>query len=70
MSLGDRFYFFGNRHKIVYELSNKNTFFERKQAGWIIKYATCIKANDIRQIPEWHKQKTLVIFLRNANDHL
>lgn len=62
---GNRFYFAGDKKKIVYELDIDKPFEQVKQAGFWIKYANCRKTTELKlRDPERHKANRRVIFLR------
>lgn len=67
LSPGDRFYFTGDRKKIVYELNREKTFENKRQAGFWIRYANCrnTTAPPGEIVVEAHKANRTVVYLRS-----
>ncbi len=69
LSPGDRFYFYGDRKKQVFQLDRLKPFETVIQKGFKIKYANCYKSGqEYTVVTERHKADRFVIFLRNVND--
>lgn len=67
LSPGDRFYFAGDRKKIVYELNHEKPFENVRQKGFWIRYANCRNTTVApgQIVVEAHKANRNVIYLRS-----
>lgn len=69
LSAGDRFYFYNDRRKKVFQLDKLKPFETVLQKGFRIRYANCYPSGaEYVVTAERHKADRLVIFLRNIND--
>lgn len=67
---GDRFYFAGDRKKIIYTLNHEKPFEVIKQKMFWIRYGNCRNstAQPGQLQVERHKAERQVVFLRNENN--
>lgn len=66
LSGGDRFYFYGDRNKTVFQLSENAPFTRVIQKGWVKNFAICLKIIGSVTTVEKHLSDRLVIYLRSV----